>query len=128
MPHTFTNGFGGSITFAQATLDVESWDLTITAEALDTTNTGDGGWESNILGCKAWEGSCKTWFDTAAVPTGAAGFIAGARGTFTFPVGESAKVYTGTAQITSIAIENAAKGAVTFNINFKGYGALTYAS
>jgi predicted secreted protein len=102
--------------------------LNVTGEAVDTTNTGDAGWESNILGAKAFEGSCKTFWDSAASPTGAPGFVAGARGTITLSVGGSGKSYTGTVQITQITVENPVKGAVAFSFNFKGSGALTYAS
>ncbi len=126
--HTYVNGFGGSITFAAANLDVESWSLNVTGEALDTTNTGDAGWESNILGAKAFDGSCKAFWDSAATPTGAADFIAGARATITLPVGGTGKNYTGTVQITKVGIENPVKGVVTFDFDFKGSGILTYAS
>jgi len=128
MPHTFINGFGGTVTFAAYTLDVESWTLNQSGEAVDTTNTGDAGWESNILGAKSWEGSCKTFFDTSSVPTGADGLIGGAAGTATFNVGSSGKSYTGSIRITQIAIENPVKGVVGFSLNFKGNGPLTFAS
>ena len=128
MSHSFVNGFGGSITFSSQTLDVESWSLNVSAEAVDTTNTGDAGWESNILGAKSFEGSCKTFFDTAAVPTGTPGFLPGTRATITLPVGSSGKSYSGTVQITQVSIENPTKGVVSFSLNFKGSGALTYAS
>jgi hypothetical protein len=128
MSHTFINGFGGSLQLATNSLDVESWSLTVNGEALDTTNSGDAGWSSYILGARSWEGSCKTFWDSAAVPTGAPGFTAGAQGTITLNVGSSGKSYTGTVQLTQVSIENAAKGVVTFGVNFKGSGPLTYAS
>jgi predicted secreted protein len=126
--HTYVNGFGGSISMQTTTLDVDTWSLNVTGEALDTTNTGDVGWETNILGAKAFEGSVKTYWDSAAVPTGAADFTAGKRATLNLPVSATGKTYTGTAQITSVAIENPTKGVVTFQFNFKGSGVLTYAS
>lgn len=128
MPHTYVNGFGGSVQFAAYTLDVESWSLNVNGEAVDTTNTGDAGWESNILGAKSFEGSCKTYWDSASVPTGIAGLLAGSRGTATFNVGSTGKSYVGSIQLTQITVENPVKGAVAFNLNFKGTGALTYAS
>lgn len=126
--HTYINGFSGTLTLAAATLDIESWTLTVTGEAVDTTNTGDGGWESNITGAKAWEVSCKTFWDSAAVPTGAAGFTPGTSGTLTLNVGSSGKTYTGSARITQISIENPVKGVVGFSVTLKGNGALTFAS
>jgi hypothetical protein len=128
MSHTYVNGFGGSVTFGSATLDVESWSLKVNADAVDTTNTGDAGWDSNILGSKNWEGSGKTFFDSAAVPTGTAGFTAGARATGTFPIGSTGKSYTGSIQLTSIGFDNPAKSVVGFTFDFKGTGPLTYAT
>lgn len=128
MAHSYVNGFGGSISFGGVVLDVESWSLTVNGEAVDTTNTGDAGWESNILGARSWEGSCKTFWDAAAVPTGASGFVAGISAALILPVGASGKAYSGVAQITQISIENPVKGVVSFGINFKGNGALTYAA
>ncbi len=127
---TYINGFGGDITFgaSPATLSVTDWEMMVNGEALDTTNTGDSGWESNILGAKSFEGSCKAFWDSTAVPTGSANYKAGERGTGTFKVGSSGKTYVGTIQITQTKIANSAKGVVGFDITFKGSGALTQAS
>lgn len=122
------NGYGGDIVFASATLSVADWEMSISGEAVDTTNSGDSGWESNILGAKSFEGSAKTYWDQSAVPTGAAGFTAGARGTGTFKVGNSGKTYVGTIQLTNIKVANPVKGVVGFDISFKGSSSLTYAS
>lgn len=124
----YTNGFGGSAVFASATLLVDSWSLNINAESLDTTNTGDAGWVSNITGAKSAEGSCKAYFDTNAVPTGAAGILPGSSGTLSLNVGATGKTYAFTARITQVSIENPAKGVVAFNVNFVSTGAVTYAS
>jgi predicted secreted protein len=128
MAHSFLNGFSGNIQLGANNLDVTDWTLNVNAEAVDTTNTGDAGWESNILGAKNFDGSFKTFWDSTAVPTGAAGFTAGARGTLTLNVGNSGKSYVGTVQLTQVVIENPVKGAIAFNVTFKGSGALTYAS
>lgn len=124
----YINGFGGTVTFDGATLPVTEWTLDVNAEAIDTTNTGDSGWESNILGAKSWSGSAKAFWDAATVPTGSSGFVAGDRGTISLPAGSSGKSYTGTAQATQVSVGNPVKGAVTFNFNFKGSGSLTYAT
>jgi hypothetical protein len=124
MPHSYVNGFGGSITFNSNTIDVETWGLNINAEALDTTNTGDAGWESNILGAKSFAGSCKVFGEAA----NAALFIAGTRASINFPVSVTGKTYAGTVQLTKVGIENGAKGVVAYNCDFKGSGALTYNS
>lgn len=124
MPHTYVNGFGGSVAWASGTVDVESWSLNINAEALDTTNTGDAGWESNILGAKSFDGSCKVFGEGA----NAALFIPGTRGSITFNVGTTGKNYVGTVQLTKATIENSAKGVVTYACDFKGTGPLTFNS
>jgi predicted secreted protein len=125
MAHTFVNGFGGSVTLGSATYDVTDWSLTVNAEAVDTTNTGDAGWESNILGAKSWEGSAKSFWDSAADPAGTA-FAAGVRATITLLVAATGKSYSGSCQLVADNIENPVKGAVAFGFNFKGTGPLTY--
>lgn len=120
---SFINGFGGSISFATHTMVVESWSLTIKADALETTHTGSAGWEEFILGAKGWEGSCKANLDIGNTPT--VNFAAGLTGTLLLPLGGQVSNYTGSALITQVAVENAAKGVVTYNISFKGNGALT---
>ena len=128
MPHAYINGFGGSIVFGTGTLavdlDVDSWSLNITAEAVSTTNTGDAGWDSNILGAMAFEGTAKAYWDSADIPT--TSIKAGDRGDITLNVGDSGHDYSGEVQITSVAIENPVKGAVGFSLNFTGSGPLTY--
>lgn len=124
----YLNGFSGNIQFASATLQVTEWTLNMNGEAVDTTNTGDSGWESNILGAKSWDGTAKSFWDGSAVPTGTPGLTPGARGTVTLTAGSSGKTYTGTAQLTQCAIGNPVKGAISFDITFKGSGALTMAS
>jgi hypothetical protein len=99
----------------------------MTGPSTEVTNL-DAGWESNILGAKSFDGNFKTYWDSGAVPTGAAGWTAGARGTLTLNVGQSGKNYAGNVQLTQVSVENPVKGAVAFNGAFKGSGSLTYAS
>jgi hypothetical protein len=128
MSHTFVNGFGGNVQLGSTNLDIDTWSLNVNGEAVDTTNTGDAGWESNILGAKSFDGNFKTYWDSAAIPTGAAGYTAGARATLTLNVGSTGKTYVGTAQLTKVTIENPVKGVVGFSCDFKGSSSLTYAS
>lgn len=121
---TYINGFGGSATFAAEIMPVENWSLNVNAEALDTTNTADAGWESNITGAKSWEGSAKMFFDSADTPTNT--LVPGSSGTVSLAVGATAKAYAGSCRITQVTIENAAKGVVTVSVSFKGNGALTF--
>jgi hypothetical protein len=40
MPHSFINGFGGTLVLASGTLDIDTWTLNVNADPADTTNTG----------------------------------------------------------------------------------------
>lgn len=122
----YINGFGGSVLFNAITVHVMNWTLTVNADPIDTTNTGDAGWESNILGCKNWEASLKMGWDSSDIPTG--NWVAGDLATLSLKVGNLAKTYVGVAFLTKIEVVNEPKGEVMFNANFKGNGALTYAS
>lgn len=125
---TYINGYSGKIQLGANNLDITDWTLNVNADLPETTNTADAGWQSFILGAKGFEGSFKTFWDSSAVPTGAAGFVAGATGTLTLLVGNTGKSYVGTVFLTQVSIENAPKAAVAFNVTFRGTGSLTYAS
>jgi hypothetical protein len=129
--HNYVNGFGGSVEFDSDEYDVTKWSIKISATAEDTTNTGDEGWESNILGTKSFDGS----FDMPLEPSQIMAIEVGDRATATFNVGngqdgeyDSTGSYAGTIQITSIGPANPAKGACTISYDFKGSGPLTYTS
>lgn len=124
---TYVSGMGGCITFNSTTLPVEKWSLNINAEALDTTTCNDSGWETNILGIKGAEGSLTTFWDSAAQPTSSPlSMTAGTRATLILSIGNTSKSFSMTAQVTQVSVENAAKGVVTFSVNFKASGSVTY--
>lgn len=126
---TYVSGQGGCITFNSTTLPVESWTLNINAEALDVTTCDSSGWNENILGIKGAEGSAKAYWDSAAMPVvSPLSMTAGARATLVLKIGNTAKQFSFTAQITQVSVESAAKGVVAFNVNFVGSGAVTYPS
>lgn len=126
--HAYTNGFGGKWEFDDQEYDITVWNLNITATAEDTTNSGDAGWESNILGCKAFDGSAKMPLEGDQISA----IEVGDRATATFKVGDgdSGDVgsYAGTIQITKISPENVVKGVCTISYDFKGSGPLTFTS
>lgn len=131
MPHSYVNGFGGKWVFDSDDYDVTVWSINITATAEDTTNTGDQGWESNILGCKAFDGSAKMPLEGDQISA----IEVGDRATATFNVGNGQDddftptgSYSGSIQITKITPENPAKGACTISYDFKGSGPLTFTS
>lgn len=126
---TYINGQSGKVSVGATDIDVESWQANAQAEALDTTTTGSNGWEENITGIKSIEGSFKTFWDTAAVPTAATpGLTPGASATLKLYVGNSNKFLTGTGRITKVTPENPAKGVVGFSVDFKGTGSWTFPS
>src|SRR5688572_29777341 len=126
---TYINGFGGNFAVGANTLPIESWSLNVNAEALDTTNTGDAGWESNITGAKSAEGSVKAYWDSAANPmTAPLSILAGSTATAILNIGSSGKSFTVPARITQVTVENPVKGVVPFNFSFKANGSITYPS
>lgn len=125
---TYLNGQSGSVSIASTVLPVESWTSNITCEALDVTTTGSAGWMQFIAGIKGGEVQVKTFWDSSAVPTGTVGVTPGASVSLTLTIGSSGKTITGTALVTSIDHENAAKGVVNFNFSAKFTGTITLPS
>src|SRR3954471_24018991 len=103
----FLNGFGGSATVNATTLCLESWDLTVNSEKLDSTTTCDSGWETNIGGAKSWEGTLKSYFDAAisyfAAPLA---LTPGNSMVLDLAFGASVKFATGIARVTSVKFSN----------------------
>lgn len=123
---TYVNGFGGTITVGATSIPVESWSVSVNCEILDTTNSGDNGWESNINGAKMAEGSAKAYLDTAALPFSTV--AAGSSATIVLPVGSTGDSFSIPARISKVGVENPVKGVCTLAIDFKSNGAVTYPS
>ena len=69
----FTNGFGGTVTAGSLTLSVENWSGDIECEALDTTSTADGGFQTNIAGVKKGDITVHTYYDSSVAYAGTFG-------------------------------------------------------
>jgi Asp-tRNA(Asn)/Glu-tRNA(Gln) amidotransferase A subunit family amidase len=127
MSHTFINGFSGTVLCGAFVLDVTEWSADVEVEILDTTNTGDLGWQSNINGCKKATGSCKTFWDTATVPTGSSGgaITNGASVTLTLNIGSSGRSIVVPARVGKITVSNPVKGVVPFEFSYESNGVVT---
>lgn len=127
MAHTYINGFSGTVLCGAHSLDVTEWNCDVEVEILDTTNTGDLGWQSNINGCKKATGTVKTFWDTAAVPTGAANanIQNGTTVTLTLNIGASARTIIVPARVGKITVNNPVKGVVPFEFTFESTGVVT---
>lgn len=127
MAHTYINGFSGTVLCGAYALDVTEWSADIEVEILDTTNTGDLGWQTNINGCKKATGSCKTFWDTAAVPTGAgaANIQNGTTVTLTLNIGNSGRFFVIPARVGKITVSNPVKGVVPFEFSYESNGVVT---
>jgi hypothetical protein len=127
MAHTFINGFSGTVLCAAYALDITEWSCDVEVEILDTTNTGDLGWQTNINGCKKATGSVKTFWDTAAVPTGAANanIQNGTSVTLTLNIGNSGRSIIVPARVGKITVSNPVKGVVPFEFTYESTGVCT---
>jgi hypothetical protein len=124
---TFKNGFSGNVLVGAYSLAVTEWNCDFEVEILDTTTTGDSGWQTNINGCKKATGTVKTFFDTAAVPTGATGpnLQNGTSVTLTLKIADTTSVCIVPARIGKVSIGNPVKGVVSFEFPFESNGVCT---
>lgn len=130
MSHDFRNGFNGVVLVGSYSLDVTEWTADFEVEILDTTNTGDGGWQSNINGCKKASGTVKTFYDAAAIPTGASGANVqnGTSVTLTLTEGDTSKTNVVPARIGKVTLGNPVKGVLPFEFSYESNGVCTMAT
>ncbi len=113
------HGKGGSITYSNLTQGVHSWEITVEADVVETTDFTDVGVKTYILGGKGWSGSCEANWD--ASNTAVAGDAASAL-VFT---ATSGKTYTGSAIIKTMVVKVTANDENRATYTFQGTGALT---
>lgn len=99
----------------------DTWSLSYTAEAVDTTDYADAGVSTFLGNCKSsWSGSF-TAFKDGALP-----IAQGAIATIKLYESQTAnQFWTGTAIITEISSESSSPGVIKYNYSFQGTGALT---
>lgn len=125
----FSNGFGGAVKVGSNSYHVENWSLDHQCEILDTTTTGDSGWQTNIAGVKKGILTFKTFYDPTVNPfLTPYDFDPGNTATITLMIGSTGSTWVGTFRIGSAKFENPVKGVVTVEISGETTGALTLPS
>lgn len=125
-------GKGGNVKVGAAVVaELSDWSLDIDADTLDDTSFGSD-WKTYLQGLKSWTGSLKGRWDIATDTTGQAALQAAILGgtSVTLALDVDATTphgYTGTAFVKKMAFGSNVKDLITFQCDFDGSGALTYA-
>ncbi|MDE2099062.1 MAG: hypothetical protein KGL39_17545 [Patescibacteria group bacterium] len=125
-------GKGGAVKVGANTVaELDEWTLDIDADTLDDTSFGSD-WKTYLQGLKSWTGSLKGRWDVATDTNGQAALQAALLGgtsiTLALDVDSTTPHgYTGTAFVKKLAIGANIKDLITFQCDFEGSGALTYA-
>jgi predicted secreted protein len=103
---------------------VQSWNVSIETDTLETTSMGTGGWKTFEGSLQSWTGTVEmyfrddngnladgTWFDGAAVVVA-------------LTDGTSGNTYGGSAIVTSIAVDVSTADLVTLSLDLTGTGEL----
>ena len=125
------SGIGGSVTFSSGYVTADrSWNVTITADSLETTamNPADN-YRTKIGGLKTWSGSYSAYVDGAAFAS-LDDQLSGSPSSATFKLlsGSDDPNITGTILITDIAITATTDSAVEVEFTFEGSAAPTLAN
>ena len=111
-------GKGGSITCTGLTVGVKSWNLNLVGDALETTDYGDSGHRTYIVGLDGWNGSCEVNWDTTNTLT-----IGAVITSLIFTIVTTTELYTGaSAIVTGIGVASDVAGIVTMSVTFQGSG------
>jgi predicted secreted protein len=106
--------------------EVKSWSLDASADMLDDTALGDS-WKSNIVGLKEWSASIEvSWdmSDTAQLAVQNA-YLNG--NTVAVKLYTNAtNYYSGTANVSSLSVEDPVDDLVTATLEVQGSGVLSY--
>jgi predicted secreted protein len=117
------SGIGGSVTFASGYVTaVRSWSITITSEALETTDMNpSGGYRTRIGGLKSWSGSYSAFIDGtvfASIDDQLGGTPSAA--TFALVSGSTEPNIQGTILITDVSVTANTDGPVEVEFTFEG--------
>lgn len=122
----FKSGKIGKASIAGTDVHIEGWQVNPASENLETSNTGDGGYESGIHGLKSATGQFNATWDKNAQPQVAVPV---------FDIGDDVLLYLYVgdplddlkwnfpiAQITELPMVSEVKGKVTWTCQFKASG------
>jgi len=111
-------GKNGYVDTGSTVAGINSWSIDYEADALETTDFGDVGVKSYIIGGSGWSGSFEGYKD--GVPQGLAG------ASVTLSLYEDATyLWTGDAFITGVHASSSHDGIVSYSYDFQGTGVLT---
>ncbi len=113
-------GTGGSVLAAALATGIKSWSADYTVDVLETTDFGDAGVKSYILGCSGWAGSFEGFKDGVALPLSTTAIALQLKESAT-----TGQVWTGQAYITGVHPSVSFDGIVQYSYDFQGTGALT---
>jgi len=100
---------------------VQSWNVSIETDTLETTAMGTGGWKTFEGSLQSWTGTVEIYFsDTQTI----AGYIDGSAVAVVLTDGTSGNTYTGSAVITSTAVDVSVADLVTMSLDLTGSGEL----
>ena len=119
------SGSNGTVTYNSADVPITSWEVTQEEDVINTTDSGNSGWETNIAkGIKRWTASFEGFYKTA--DTGAA---LGTDASLVL-LADTGITYTGNAIITSKVTTTDVPGTdgVVIAYEATGNGALTEAN
>jgi hypothetical protein len=127
-------GKDGTVSIANVSMgEVSSWTVTVEADTLETTAMGSGGWKTFVGSLQSWSGSVEMFVDDSLAMSG---WITGAdvavilvddarADTDPDVVGsQTGNTWTGTAVITSLAVDVGAADLVTVSLDLTGDGEL----
>lgn len=111
---------------------VQSWNVSIETDTLETTAMGTGGWKTFEGSLQSWNGTVELFFgttddsisyDTANASPDTTGYVNGAALAVVLTDG-GGNTYTGSAIVTSASVEVSTADLVTLSLDLTGTGPL----
>lgn len=104
---------------------VQSWNVSIETDTLETTAMGTGGWKTFEGSLQSWNGTVELFFGTTdeSLVSASPDYNTGAAVTVVLTDG-GGNTYTGTAIVTSTSVEVSTADLVTMSLDLTGTGEL----
>jgi hypothetical protein len=106
---------------------VQSWNVSIETDTLETTAMGTSGWKTFEGSLQSWTGTVEIYFADDNEELENDNWIDGTGVAVALTDGTAGNTYTGTAVITSVSVDVAVADLVTMSLDLTGTGQLAIA-
>lgn len=120
-------GMSGSVMVGSAVYPVTEWNIALSNDVQDVTDTGSAGWQELLAGVNSAESTFTAFWGSSAALLSTA-FAIGTTVAIILNIGNTGKSFTGTFLIKTFSLKNNAKTPIEFSCTGGSTGSVTMPS